>query len=44
MDVPENDMKSEKIKKILDLDILKYNKLTLEYEKCNDPNIVMQFE
>ncbi|CAD8142901.1 unnamed protein product [Paramecium octaurelia] len=44
VDVPENEMRSEKIKKIIDLDILKYNKLTLEYEKCNDPNIVMQFE
>lgn len=44
MDGPENEIKSEKIKKILDLDILKYNKLTLEYEKCNDLNIIMQFE
>lgn len=28
----------------MDLEVLKYKKLTLEYEKCNDSNIVMQFE
>ncbi|CAD8076669.1 unnamed protein product [Paramecium sonneborni] len=44
IDAPEIDTKNEKIKKIKDLDILKYKKLTLEYEKCNDAIIVMQFE
>ncbi|CAD8146214.1 unnamed protein product [Paramecium pentaurelia] len=44
VDGPEQEVKSERVKKVMDLEVLKYKKLTLEYEKCNDANIVMQFE
>jgi hypothetical protein len=38
-----NEFRSDK-KKVFDFEVLKYKRLTLEYEKCNEAMIVMQFE